>query len=202
MFRTSHRGVRQCSRFIRSNSRLMILLSLLLTGVAVGCILFRVYGKTESDFLGTLLAVESPSVGFRSLLFAVYNASFQIVILLLVLFFGGLSACGLPIVLLIPLFFGLGMGMSEAYYYSIGWTGVLTAVVVLLPPFVLKATALLMACAESMRMTLLLGHRLLSAQAETEGLYGQFRLYLLRFAVFALIALVGGIGEVLIRLLM
>ena len=45
-------------------------------------------------------------------------------ILLGLLFLVGLSACGAPVILLVPLFYGLGLGMTEAYYYSTGAAGI------------------------------------------------------------------------------
>lgn len=200
MFRTTHIDLRHARRFIRSHNRLVLLLSLLLAGVVIGCLLFTVYGKSESAFLGTVLTVEPLQAGVKAALSALYNACFQSLLLLLILFFCGLSACGLPIILLVPLFFGLGIGMSEAYYYSTGWKGVLLTVVLLLPPVLFKATALLMAAAESMRMTLLFGGKLLGSSAATEDMRNDFRLYILRFAIFALIALIGGIADVLLKM--
>lgn len=200
MFRTTNIALRYPRRFIRSHSRLILLLSLLLAGVAIGCLLFGAYGKSESAFLGTVLTVEPLQKGVPAALSALYNACFQSVLLLLILFFCGLSACGLPVVLMVPLFFGLGVGMSEAYYYSTGWKGVLLTVVLLLPPLLFKAAALLMASAEAMRMTLLFGGQLLTRGTPAAGMQGEFRLYILRFVIFALIALIGGIADVLLRM--
>ncbi len=200
MFRTTPIDLRRTRRFMRSHSRLVLLLTLLLSGVIIGCLLFTAYGKNESVFLGTVLTVIPPEKGIKAALSSLYGACFQSVLLLLVLFFCGLSACGLPVILMVPLFFGLGLGMSEAYYYSIGWKGVLLTVVLLLPPMLFKAAALLMASAESMRMTLLFGGQLLTRAAPDEGLQKEFHLYLLRFLIFALIALIGGIVEVLLKM--
>ncbi len=201
MFRTTPIDLRHTRRFIRSHSRLMLLLTLLLAGVVIGCLLFTAYGKSESAFLGTVLTVGPLEKGVKAALSALYNACFQSLLLLLILFFCGLSACGLPVILLVPLFFGLGLGMSEAYYYSTGWKGVLLTVVLLLLPTIFKAVSLLMAASESMRMTLLFGGQLLTRGGGNEGISKDFRLYLLRFVIFALIALIGGIVDVLLRMI-
>ncbi len=186
--------------FLRSHRRLMLLLFLLLFGVLAGCLLFRVYGYGESALLDSLLTVSPLESGVKAALSAVYNACFQVFLLLLLLFFCGLSACGLPIILAVPVFFGLGIGMSEAYYYSTGWRGVLLSFLVLLIPSLFKSAALVMASAESMRMTMLLGGHLLEKDTAVLGLHRDFRLYRLRFALFVLIALAGGIVEVLLRM--
>lgn len=201
VFRTTCISVRQCRRFIKSHSRLLLFLSLLLIGFVVGCMLFRVYGKAETAFLGTVLTVERLESGIRPLLAALYSSCFLPVLLLLMLFFCGLSACGLPVILTVPVFFGMGIGMSEAYYYSTGWHGVLLVAVLLLPQTVIKAIALLMASAESLRMTLCFGGQLLPQQIACGGMHKDFRLYLLRFLIFLCITLGGGILDVLLRLL-
>ncbi len=188
--------------FLRSHRRLLWLLSLLLFGFVAGCLLFRVYGYGESALLDSLLTVSPLESGARAALNAVYDACFQVFLLLLLLFFCGLSACGLPIILAVPVFFGLGIGMSEAYYYSTGWRGVLLSFLLLLIPSLFKSTALLMASAESMRMTVLFGGHLLEKDTAVPGLHHDFRLYRLRFALFSLIALAGGIVEVLLRMVL
>lgn len=197
MFRTTRIDLKRYRRFVRGNARLLLLLSLLLIGICVGCTVFLAYGRGESTFLGTVLAAEPPEIGVRSIVSALYNACFQSVLLLAILFFCGLSACGLPVIVAVPVFFGLGFGMSAAYYYSLGWRGVLLTVTVWVLPFVFKAAAVLMGSAEAMRMSVLLSGKLLSLTAG-DGMRRDLRLYMLRFAVFSLVAILGGIAEVLL----
>lgn len=198
MFRVSVYRSHRVHHFCRTHRRLLLLLGLLLGGVVAGCVLFRSYAAGENAVLDALLTVPRAETNVRAAFAALYNACFQIAVLLLVLFFVGLSACGLPVILAVPVFFGLGLGMGEAYYYSNGWKGVLTGVLLLLLPSLFKGAALLMAASESMRMTCIIGARLLEKEPAPSGLYADFRLYRLRFAVFFLIALVGGIAQVLL----
>lgn len=200
MFRKIRIDLHGVRRFMRKNSRLLLLLAVLLAGVVIGCRLFTAYGKNESAFLGDILAIRSPEKSIRAAASLLYNACFQSLLLLLVLFFCGLSACALPFIPAVPLFLGLGIGMSEAYYYSTGWKGVLVTAVFMLPPLLFKVTAVLMAASEAMRMTLLFGKGLLGADTPSTNMREDFRLYVLRFVVFALIALVGGIADVLLRM--
>ena len=190
----------RCRRFIRSHKRLMLFLTLLLSGVVIGCLFFKAYGQGEIAYLSRVLTLSSLSPDVKAVLSALYHSCF-LPTLLLVLFLSGLSACGLPVVLAVPLFFGLGIGMSEAYYYSTGWRGVLTVLLLLLPPLLLKSLALLMASSESMRMTLLFSRQLLAEPSSSDGMHSHFRLYILRFLIFLLMVLAAGVADVLLRLL-
>ena len=201
MLRTSRFSLKSCKRFVQSHRRLLLFLSLLLVGFLMGCRLFGIFGEAQDTFLGTVLAVTRLEKGVKALAGALYSACFLPVLLLIVLFFCGLSACSLPLILAVPLFFGMGAGMSAAYYYSTGIKGVLLVAVLLVPPMFCKAAGLLMACAESMRMSLLLCGQLLPQRNACGGMPRDFKLYLLRFAVFLTIALGAGILDVLLRLL-
>lgn len=200
MWTTSVRFDR-CRRFIRSHQRLMLFLSLLIGGVVIGCLFFKAYGQGETAYLSRVLTLSPLSPDVKAVLSALYHSCFFPTLLLIVLFLSGLSACGLPVVLVVPFFFGLGIGMSEAYYYSTGWRGVLTVLLLLLPPLLLKSVALLMASSESMRMTLLFSRQLLAGPPSDDGIHPHFRLYVLRFLIFLLIIFAAGVADVLLRLL-
>lgn len=201
MFRTTSISLRRCRQFILSHSRLVLFLALLLAGIAAGCCFFSAYGRDDTAFLSRILTMAPLQIGFRTALSALYHSCFLPVLLLLILFVCGLSACGLPVVLIVPFFFGLGIGMSEAYYYSTGWRGVLTVAVLLLPQLLIKSASLLMASAESMRMTLLFSGQLLPQRSAGGGMNQHFRLYVLRFFIFLLVALAAGVVDVLLRFL-
>lgn len=196
MFRTTFH-FRRWGRFVRTHGRLLVLLGLLLFGFVMGCVLFSAYGHNESAFLSMLFTVKQPEPGFKGVLTTLYNSCFQAVVLLLVLFVSGLSACGLPLILAVPLFFGLGFGTCAAYYYNTGWVGV-WQVVRLIPSIAIKSAAILMGAAEATRMTLLFSGQLLAGHTVSEGLNKEFRLYILRFLIFLLIAVAGGIVDVLL----
>ncbi len=191
----------RCRRFIRSHSRLVLFLTLLLSGVMIGCLFYGLYGRTETAYLSRVLTASPLDTTVGAILSALYNSCFLPVLLLMVLFFCGLSACGLPVVMLVPFFFGLGIGMSEAYYYNTGWRGVLTVLLLMLPPLFLKSLSLLMASAEAMRMTLLFSRQLLPQSSSHEGMNRHFRLFVLRFLIFLLMTFAAGVVDVLLRLL-
>ena len=152
------------------------------------------------------------SGGFAAGMQALWSACFSTVVLLGVLYLLGLWACGAPFVLLVPLFYGLGLGLTEAYYYAMGRDGVVAVAAVILPGGLLTAAVLVMAGAESLRLSAGLSRQLLPRPAvpagppsarrwerEDDGLWNAFRLYSLRFLLFLAAALGAAMAEVLLR---
>ncbi len=76
---------------------------------------------------------------------------------------------------------------------------VFTAVLVI-PHSLVAGAALLMGCAESMRMSFLLAGQLLPNSAHCGGLWLDFRLYCVRFLLFVGLALGAGVLDVCLRL--
>ena len=200
MFRTTRIDFGKWLHAFGKYKRLSLPLLLLLVGFVFGCVVFCCYGPNESVFLGRLFALDPPQSSFRGMLSALYNSCFLPILLLGGLLFCGLSACGVPFISVVPLFFGLGLGMSECYYYSTGWRGVLLTLTVVFPSALIKATALLLGTAESMRMSLLIGG-VLTQKNSIGGMHSELRLFLLRFGLFVLLILAGGIVDTLLRLL-
>ncbi len=190
--------LKKCGAFVQMHRRLLLLLGLLLFGFVLGCILYSHYGQGESAFFSTLFQVQEREAGLRGALKGLYNSCFQSVVLLFILFVSGVSACGLPLILGVPAFFGLGFGTCAAYYYSIGWRGV-WQVFLLLPSMIIKAIAILSAAAEGYRMTVKLSGVLVTGRTVVGSLQREFKLYILRFFIFLLLSVGGGIVEILLR---
>lgn len=190
--------LKRCGAFVRMHRRLLLLLGLLLFGFVMGCVLYSHYGQGESSFFGALFQVKERETGIRGALKGLYNSCFQSMVLLFILFVSGISACGMPLILGVPVFFGLGFGTCAAYYYSIGWRGV-WQVLLLLPSMIIKAIAVLAAAAEGYRMTVKFSGVLVAGRAVSGGLHREFKLYVLRFLIFLLLSVGGGIVEILLR---
>lgn len=179
-------------RFVGQNQWLLWLLLLFWAGVLMGCLVFLSAAAPLADVLEPLLAPSAPPVGFFAMLRRTGSSCFLGFLLLLLLFLAGLSVCGAPAALAVPSFFGMGLGLSESYYYAQGGWGVGYTALLLLPHTLLTAAALLMACAESVRLSALLCRQLLPRQSSCGGLWPQFRLYLARFLIcFALLFVAG-----------
>ena len=201
MKRTTTRRRRELTAFLAANRRLFPFVGLFLLGAALGVLVYMMAAARLPGEQGALLRVTGVTGGFQAGLQALWGSCFSLVLWLLSLFLLGLWSCGAPFVLLIPVLQGLGLGMTEAYYYTLGRSGVVAVVAVILPHGLLCAGLLAMAGAESLRLSLELSRRLLPAQSPRgqEGLWPQFRLYCLRFLVFLAAALGIGILHVLMR---
>ncbi|MCI5800874.1 MAG: stage II sporulation protein M [Oscillospiraceae bacterium] len=75
-------------------------------------------------------------------------------LLLLALFFSGFCAIGQPVIVMVPLFRGLGFGLWAGYLYAqYGLLGAEYVAVLLLPGVVISTLALLAGAAEAMRLS-------------------------------------------------
>lgn len=195
MKRTTTRRKREMQHFVTDNRRLFPFAALFLAGVGVGV---AVYLTAADGLPSDLLTVAPVGAGAAGWLHTLGEACFSTVVLLGVLYLLGLWACGVPFILLVPLFHGIGLGLTEAHYYRTGWGGVATVAALVMPIGLLSAAVLAAACAESLRLSACLSRQLLPGGAEG-GLWSGFRLYSLRFLLFLAAALAVAVIEVLLR---
>ena len=195
MKRTTTRQRREMKNFVADNRRLFPFVVLFLAGVGVGVAAYL----TAADHLPADLLTLSPvGEGVTGWLAAWGEACFSTVVLLGVLFLLGLWACGVPFILLVPLFHGVGLGLTEAWYYSTGMDGVAVVATLVMPIGLLSGAVLTAACAESVQLSARLSRQLLPHGGE-EGLWSRFRLYGLRFLLFLGAAVAVALAEVLLR---
>ncbi len=185
-------------RFLADNRRILCFLLLPIVGCICGMLL---YSTVRSASWLTLFTVERITPKFPAAFSALFESCFQPIVLLTALFLAGLSACGAPFAVIIPLFWGLGLGMTQAGYYATGWGGVLTVSAVILPHAVMELVAILMAASESLRMSLRFTAVVLPRTAHCGGLWQEFRLYCIRFAVLLFLLFGAGALDVILRLI-
>lgn len=199
MKRTTTRRRREISHFIEDNRRLFPFVGLFLLGVLGGILLYITAADRLSVGLDSLLQVRGITAGWQEGLQALANTCFSGFLLLSVLFLLGVWPCGVPFVLLVPLFYGLSVGLTEAYYYAQGGSGVMAVVAVVLPTAICNAALLIAAGVESMRLSVRIARRLLPSDRTADDLSQPFRLYCLRFLLFAVGVAAVGILHVLLR---
>lgn len=195
MKRTTTRRRREMKHFVEDNRRLFPFVLLFLMGVGIGV---AVYLTTADALPARLLALSPVGEGLTGWMRAMGEACFSTVVLLGLLYLLGLWACGVPFILAVPLFHGIGLGLAEAYYYRTGMSGVTTVAFLVMPVGLLSAVVLTAACAESLRLSTGLSRQLLPGCAEG-GLWSGFRLYSLRFLLFLAAAMGVAVIEVLLR---
>lgn len=188
------------SEFLAAN-RIMVLFSLIfLMGELIGVIMFGLSGPPVLRELSTILELRAVDGGLRGAVSMLFSSCFSALLLLTVLFLCGLSACGAPFAAVVPLFFGMGLGMTEAFYCAHGIKGFITSSLLIVPHYVVAATALIFGSMESIRMSLLLSRQLLPGGG-MGGLWQDFKLYFVRFLVFMCLAFASGILDICMRIL-
>lgn len=195
MKRTTTRRKREMQHFVADNRRLFPFVLLFLAGVGTGV---AVYLAAHRSLPADLPALSPVGAGAAGWLHTLWEACFSTVVLLGALYLLGLWACGVPFILLVPLFHGVGLGLTEAYYYRMGMGGVGVVAALVMPAGLLNGAVLIAACAESLRLSSRLSRQLLPGTGEG-GLWSNFRLYSLRFLLFLAAAVAVACIEVLLR---
>ena len=187
-------------RFAQHNYRLLLLVCVYFAGVAVGVHLFSVENTTLYAQLHRMLE-NLHTVGSFSVALSELAVSCTLpLLLLLVLGLSGLSVCGIPVSLFAIVLYGVSTGLTEAYIYSAGPTGIAVTVLLLLPRTVVSCIALVIFAAESLRMSALFGQQVLPSGG-SGALWADFKLYGLRFLLCILLVIVSGLLDIGCRLL-
>ena len=184
MRRTS-RFFKQLRHFIVTNSRLFLFLALLLSGVAIGCRIEPRVPKSGIALLQSLSYSKTTFSGIGDAISVFWRGSLVSLAAIGLLMLCGMSLCGIPVVLCIPLLFGVWTGLFESFLLSQSGT---KALLLALPGTLLTVWAVLIACAEAFRLTLRLVAQVMPGSPKT-GVWRDFRLFFLRFLLCFLLAL-------------
>lgn len=195
MKRTTTRQRRELHRFVTDNRRLFPFVGLLLAGVVAGVAVYPAVNPPDSWL--ALTPIGESLAGWGQ---GLWNSSFSTITMLVALYLLGLWGCGAPFILAVPLFYGLGLGLTEAHYYTRGPQGVLSVMLLLLPVGLLTGALLTAAGVQSLRLSLRLSRQLLPGGEG--GLWLPFRLYSLRFLLFLGMAVGVGLLDVILRALL
>ncbi len=188
-------------RFFTYNRRLLLFLLLPLCGCICGLFLYSPLKSVSADWL-SLLTFGTIEHTVSSVFSTWLSACFQSFCLLALLFICGLSVCGAPCALLLPIFWGVGLGLHQAHYAQSGANGWLILLAVVLPAAAIEMVAILMASSESLHMSALLATQLLPRSSRCGGLWEVFKLYCMRFLVLLIPLGLAGAWEVILRLIL
>lgn len=189
------------AEFIAANRLLLVFSLLFLAGVLIGVMVFALSRTLLAGELSVLLDIHSVSGDVQGGMSALFSSSFSTILLLALLFLFGLSACGAPFSVIVPFFFGMGLGLTEAYYYNaMGLKGIAAVGLLVAPHYLLGAVALVLGSIESIRMSLLLSRQLLPSGV-LGGLWADFKIYCARFVLFLGLAFASGVVDVVMRLI-
>lgn len=188
------------AEFLAANRILMVFSLLFLSGVLIGVMVFALSRNLMTGELSLIFNVHPINQSFQGGITALFSSSFSTILLLALLFLFGLSACGAPFAVVIPFFFGMGLGLTEAYYYLSGMKGLAAVGLLVAPHYLIASIALVLGSIESVRMSLLFSRQLLPGGI-MGGLWSDFKLYCARFLIYLALAFASGVVDVIMRLL-
>ncbi len=180
---------------LKSNQTLTLLCILLLTGMFLGAVCVKHADEAMLEKIKLLTGTYISSEVSRSILdnFLSYILADTVFIILSVFF--GLCVIGEPILWILPLIRGLGLGLITGFVYkTYSVQGVLYSTVLIVIPAVISSLAMAVSCKES-----ILSSREIKSALKEDGIqfnYGEFlKLFAVRnLILYAFVVLSGLIG--------
>lgn len=171
---------------LKKISFLKIIVILFFLGMIYGALLIGL-GQAQTQEQLSFLTEQFINKRAEQSIFYTFIGSFNSsAVLLLGSFLLGLSAVGQPGALALPVFNGLGLGLSMAYLYSTqGFQGILFTLVLILPSAIISTIALVLATNESVRFSNSIFRMLFPGKYEAPS-SNHLKLYLMRFGVLLL----------------
>ncbi|MCI8360968.1 MAG: hypothetical protein HFE86_06505 [Clostridiales bacterium] len=163
------------------NRKLLVLALAYIAGMLIGVLVMRGAGEglvksVEASFSAYVAQRQSQPFGMTFL-----YALFSSLAFFVAAFICGICVVGAPGAFLIPCFKGLGLGLTTGYIYAVyGMKGMAFSALLLIPPNLVSALALLLACRESWGFSLMLFRGVLPG-ASALTLRGDFKMYCLRY---------------------
>lgn len=170
----------------QANGLLIVLTTLFISGLVVGALCVRTAG---GEVLGKMaqLFQNYTQVRAQQSMFQNFSNSFIAgAIGILLLYLLGLTAWGTPLILCIPAFEGMGIGMTSGTLYAdYGWPGFGYSALIIVPGALISTIAILLSARESIRYSanIFLEHCLLRTSH-----HQPFKNYSIKFLVLMLLA--------------
>lgn len=179
----------------KPNLLLIVLATLFISGLVIGALCVRTAGN---DILDKMLRMFQNYAQVRSQqsLFQNFGSSFIAgIFCILSLYLLGLTAWGAPVILCIPVFDGMGIGMtSGALYTDYGWAGFGYSALIIVPGALISAIAIIFSARESLRCSaLLFSEHCLSHPVTREP----FKDYSIKFLILTLLIVLSSAVDML-----
>lgn len=172
----------------RKNASLFLTLLIFFLGMIYGVLLCR-GGEDVYDSLQFLVGEYSRGMPQQSILQTFLYSFGSVFFFLLVAYLLGFCSIGLPLILLIPLFQGLGLGSFMGYlYFTQGLHGIGYCLLILLPYTMLALIAIVIGCREAIRLAGTLFHSILVGNGPPIN-PGALKLYHMKFLILCTFAL-------------
>ncbi|NLZ46722.1 MAG: hypothetical protein GX896_08530 [Clostridiales bacterium] len=180
----------------------LLLVSLTLIGVLLGTIGFctlPVENIIDLSFVKNNLIDSRESMSYMQIIF---NSFVSGSVFLLVPFFLGFCSISQPLLFLIPVFKGLGLGIGLAsMYYSMGLYGIPTAALTILPSGIFMVFTMVIGIRESFGLSKTLASVMLSDKTFF-GLKETTKVYCVKYLVLEAIVAIGALADMICTLIL
>lgn len=196
--RKNHNGI---VKFIRENKLISLLTLFLICGMVLGAASARFANDNMIENMDFLFASNFKVRASQSL-FNTFAASLtSSFIFVICTFLMGLSVWGVVPIPIIPLFRGVGLGLTAGFLYSnYGFKGFAYHLIVLLPGILISAAAIILEAKEAIFFSLKLASTI-SPKSSPEKMWTKFRMYLLHTGYVFIISVVASIIDTLFTVL-
>lgn len=178
------------SVYLKNINLIKILFMIFIIGMIYGAMLIGLNRDEAINQLGSMMQKFINKRIEQSIFITFASSFFSSMILIVILFLTGFISIGQPIAFFIPMFQGMGIGLSTAYLYSSkGMSGIIFCLVLIVPATAISTLTLLLGSKESIRFSNKILKTLFPQKFE-QNMQGELKLYLKRFSALAIFQLV------------
>ena len=160
-------------------------------GFVVGVFLIDVQGELFGQKIGYSVDSFILSRTNKSFCYIFFNSFFNFIVLFLILFFVGFFPFGQLFSFFVPMFHGMGLGLFSSYlYYTKGVNGVIFCLLFVAPCEIIYSLTIMLAAKTSVRFSNRNFKLIFLKKHCIEEPKGEFKLYLLRYAVLLLFLII------------
>lgn len=177
---------------LKKNRRILIMMLLFAAGMIIGAVSLKradsyLSGAFSDMFSVYIRSKSSQSLGMNFINSLAVNAAFMLAV-----FVFGLCAVGLPLICILPIIRGVGIGILSGYLYSnFALRGLGYCVLVIYPGLIPAIFALLLACSAGINSSYEMLLSLSSAKAQRGE--GSIKIYCMRFLIICILIVLAAV---------
>ncbi len=183
------------SVYLKNINLIKILFVIFIVGMIYGAMLIGLNRDEAVNQLGSMMQKFIDKRIEQSIFITFASSFFSSMVLIVILFFTGFISIGQPIAFFIPMFQGMGIGLSTAYLYSSkGINGIIFCLVLIAPTTIISTLTLLLGSKESIRFSNKI-LKTLFPQKFDQNMQGELKLYLKRFSALTIFQLISAFTD-------
>lgn len=177
---------------LKKNRRILIMMLLFAAGMIIGAVSLKRADSYLSGAFSDMFSVYIRSKGSQSLGMNFINSLALNAAFMLAAFVFGLCAVGLPLICILPIIRGVGIGMLSGYLYSnFALRGLGYCVLVIYPGLIPAIFALLLACSAGINSSYEMLLSLSSVKAQRGE--GSIKIYCMRFLIICILIILAAV---------